>query len=79
MLPDRFFLTRVHKSLRSKMGARNSAFGTEITTVDTANYELMKPDSSRQLHARAMFFKRLAVGAADPKFAAQASAAGRRV
>lgn len=33
--------------------------------------ELMKLYGSKQLHARAMFFRRLAVGAADPTFTAK--------
>jgi hypothetical protein len=40
-------------------------------TVGRPNCELIKPYGSKQLRERAMFFKRLAVGAADPKFAAK--------
>ena len=40
-------------------------------TVGRANCELNKPYGSKHLRERAMFFKRLAVGAADPKFAAK--------
>ena len=39
-----------------------------------SNCKLIKPSGSRQLHDRAIFFKRLAVGAADPKFAAKLQA-----
>ena len=35
------------------------------------NCKLIKPSGSKQLHERANFFKRLAVGAADPNFAAK--------
>jgi hypothetical protein len=38
--------------------------------VDGTNRKLMKPSRSRQLLERATFCKRLAVGAADPSFAA---------
>ncbi len=38
------------------------------------NCELTKPYGSKQLHERATFFKRLAVGAADPTFAAKLQA-----
>jgi hypothetical protein len=43
-------------------------------TVGRANCELNKPYGSKHLRARAMFFKQLAVGAADPKFAAKLQA-----
>jgi hypothetical protein len=41
------------------------------TTVGRPNCELIKRYGSKDLQARAMYFKRLAVGAADPKFAAK--------
>ena len=39
-----------------------------------ANWELMKDTGSKLRHARVTFFKRLAVGAADPQFAAKLQA-----
>ena len=39
-----------------------------------ANRKLIKHTGSKQLHERAAFFKRLAVGAADPEFAAKLQA-----
>jgi hypothetical protein len=38
--------------------------------VGRTNRKLIKPSRSKLLHERAIFCKRLAVGAADPKFAA---------
>lgn len=35
------------------------------------NDKSLKQDRSKQLYERAFFFKRLAIGAADPKFAAK--------
>ena len=37
--------------------------------MDKADNRSIEPDRSRQLYERAFFFKRLAIGAADPKFA----------
>ena len=39
--------------------------------VEGANSRLIKHAEIRQLRERATFFKRLAVGAADPKFSAK--------
>ncbi len=36
--------------------------------------KLIKPSRSRQLYERAFFFKRLAIGAADPTFSAKLQA-----
>ena len=38
------------------------------------NCRLNKPSGSKQLHERAKFFKRLAIGAADPIFSAKLQA-----
>jgi hypothetical protein len=38
--------------------------------VGRTNRKLIKPSRYKQLHERATFCKRLALGAADPKFAA---------
>lgn len=37
--------------------------------MDQATNQSIEPDRRKQLHERAFFFKRLAIGAADPKFA----------
>jgi hypothetical protein len=37
--------------------------------VDQTNSKLIEQHRSKQLYERAFFFKRLAIGAADPKFA----------
>lgn len=37
--------------------------------VDQTNNKSIKQHRSKQLYERAFFFKRLAIGAADPKFA----------
>jgi hypothetical protein len=42
--------------------------------VGRTNRKLIKPSRSKQLHERATFCKRLALGAADPKFAAMLQA-----
>jgi len=57
------------------MEPNGKAQRTGSTTVGRPNCELMKtPYGSKQLHERAAFFKRLAVGAADPTFAAKLEA-----
>jgi hypothetical protein len=39
--------------------------------VDQTNDKTLQQDRSKQLYERAFFFKRLAIGAADPTFAAK--------
>jgi hypothetical protein len=39
--------------------------------MDRTNEKSIKQHRSKQLYERAFFFKRLAIGAADPKFAAK--------
>jgi hypothetical protein len=42
--------------------------------VDRTKRKLIKQSRSRQLYERAFFFKRLAIGAADPTFSAKLQA-----
>ncbi|MCK1515462.1 hypothetical protein IVB22_23490 [Bradyrhizobium sp. 190] len=42
--------------------------------VDRTNNKSIKQHRSKQLYERAFFFKRLAIGAADPKFAVKLQA-----